>query len=412
MKRIVIVASSQSYRTGDFLEAAELLRLDWILASDVPPPITGGRQIEVDFSDTTGAARAIADLNPLPDAVISVDDQGVEVAAEASRMAGLPHNSALAVAATRDKGRMRDLLARADVPGPDYRLVKDGEAAGAAAELGFPVVLKPVNLSASRGVIKATNETEARTAEARIRSILYNSTLDTSAPLLVESYIGGDEIAIEGVVENGLVDVLAVIDKPEQLEGPFFEETILVTPSRHDVEDIAASVDLVQQAISALQLETGPVHAEVRISSNGPRLIEIAARTIGGLCGRALTFGLLGESLEALVLKAALGIRTTDPKPTRPASGILMLPIPASGLLSGVEGIDATMQLEGVDAIEITIANGHRVTALPEGDRYLGFVFASGMDPDQVETTLRKAAQEIEVTIDGESMTPAVDRLA
>lgn len=409
VKRAVIVSSGESYRTRDFLAAAELLRLDYILASDALTPIAGANQIEVDLADTDAAARTIAAVEPSPDVVIAIDDQGVLVAAAASRLLNLAHNPAGAVAATRDKGLMRALLHKAGVRQPDFRLAGVGDVPEVAASIGFPVVIKPRTLSASRGVIRADNSGAALIAESRIRAILSAAGENAAGELLVESFISGDEIAIEGLVDRGEIEVLAVIDKPVSLDGPYFEETLFVTPSRHPGEAVREAVDVVQDAVSALGLVTGPVHAEVRLTEHGPHLVEVAGRTIGGLCGRALSFGLLGESLEALVLKAALGLGTADHSPARPASGVLMLPIPAAGVLSEVEGISEALQIEGIDGVEITVPRGRSVTPLPEGDRYLGFVFASGMNPAAVEDALRLAAQELTVNIDGESMRPAVE---
>ncbi len=409
VKRVVIVASAESYRTADFLGAAGLLRLDVVIASDGLSPLADASRVHVDLTDVEGAATEIAAIEPTPDAVVAVDDQGVLVAAAANRLLGLSCNPASAVTATRDKAVMRELLASAGVRQPRFRLAGIGQIPDMADALGFPVVIKPRTLSASRGVIRADDREGARSAEQRVREILARAGQDPESDVLVECFVEGDEIAIEGLVSDGELEVLAVIDKPDPLDGPFFEETLFVTPSRHPDHVIEASVGVVQQAVAALGLVTGPVHAEVRLSETGPHIIEIASRTIGGLCGRALSFGLLGESLEAVVLKAALGVSTSDLGPARPASGVLMLPIPATGVLSDVDGIAEALEIDGIDGVEITIARGRRVMALPEGDRYLGFVFASGQDPEHVEDSLRTAAQAMSVTIDGESMRPAVE---
>ncbi|MBT8248933.1 MAG: ATP-grasp domain-containing protein [Acidimicrobiia bacterium] len=409
MKRVVIVASAESYRTADFLGAARLLRLDVVVASDGISPIAGASRVHIELADVERAAIEIASIEPTPDAVVAIDDEGVLIAAAASQLLGISCNPPSAVEATRDKAIMRALLARTGVRQPRFRLAGIGQIPDMAHALGFPVVIKPRTLSASRGVIRADDREGARAAEERVRKILAKAGKDPESDLLVEQFIEGEEIAIEGLVSDGELEVLAVIDKPDPLDGPFFEETLFVTPSRHPAHVIEASVGVVQQAVAALGLVTGPVHAEVRLSETGPNLIEIASRTIGGLCGRALSFGLLGESLETVVLKAALGVSTSDHEPTRPASGVLMLPIPATGVLSDVDGMTEALEVDGIDGVEVTVARGRRVTALPEGDRYLGFVFASGQDPEQVEDSLRAAAQVLSVTIDGESMRPAVE---
>ena len=400
MKRVVVVASGQSYRTGDFVAAAGLLQVDAIVAADVAPPLAG-KQIEIRLDDPAGAARRIAALRPLPDAVVAIDDQGVAVAARASADLGLVHNPPQAIAATRDKLSMRRLLAAAGVHQPRFSPVAPGSGPAVAAELGFPVVFKPTGLSAGRGVIRADDAGSARRAEARIRAMLAEPGL----PLLAEEYLPGTELIVEALLVDGHLEVLAVIDKPDPMEGPFFEETLLVTPSRHRPGVQEAAIGLTRSAVAALGLKTGPIHGEVRVGPDGSLwLLEVAARSIGGLCGRALSFGLVGESLEVIILRSALGMPMLDTTPARPAAGVLMLPIPATGMFTGVDGLEEARAVDGIDDVTMTIVPGRRVEALPEGDRYLGFVFAGGADPAAVERSLREAATRLTVMVDGEEM--------
>ena len=410
MKRVVIVAAKESYRTGDFVSAASLLRVDTVVATDASPPLSGGGQIQIDLADPDAAAETITALAVKPDAVVAIDDQGVVVAAKAAEMLGLKHNAVTAVAATRDKLAMRDLLTEANVAQPAYRAASPGTVARHARELGYPVVVKPRSLSASRGVIRADGPEQAVAAEDRIRAILADAGRYPGARLLVESYVAGQEVALEGVLVGGDLEVLAIIDKPDPLDGPFFEETLYTTPSRHSNETQRAVAALAGSAAKALGLHTGPIHVELRIPPHDdPVVLEIAARSIGGLCGRAFTFGLPNESLEVLILRSALGLPTVDTRPARPATGVLMLPIPATGTLTGVDGVEEALTIEGVDAIDITIPIGRRIVALPEGDRYLGFVFASGIDAGSVEQTLRIAGNTLTVAVDGENIRPPVD---
>ena len=406
MKTAVIVAGCESYRTGDFLAAASLLRLETVVATDAPAPIddTAGH-VEIDLGDPVNAAARIVDAVPDAAAVIAVDDEGVQTAALVAETLELPHNPPEAVNATRDKLAMRRLLASAKIAQPRFAEAGTGDVPEVAARIGFPVVVKPVGLSASRGVIRVDGAVDAPRAELRIRNILAAAHRDPAEPLLVEQYVPGVELAIEGLLVDGDLQVLAVIDKPDPLVGPFFEETMFVTPSRHPVHIQHAAVALVGDAARALGLRVGPIHAEVRIPLDGPaKLIEIAARSIGGLCGRSLTFGLLGESLEVVLLRSALGITSSDTALGRPSSGVLMLPIPASGTLTGVEKIEAVKAITGIDDVAITVTDGRPVQALPEGDRYLGFVFASGATPVDVKGALRRAAATLIVTIDGEEV--------
>jgi len=406
MKTAVIVAGCESYRTADFLAAASLLRLATVVATDTRAPIDGtAGYVEVDFADPVEAAARIVVAVPDAAAVIAVDDEGVHTAALAAEALQLPHNPSEAVIVTKDKLAMRRLMASAGIAQPRFAEAGVGDVPEVAAHIGFPVVVKPVGLSASRGVIRVNGAVDAPPAEFRIRKILAAAHRHPSEPLLVEQYVPGVELAIEGILVDGDVTVLAVIDKPDPLEGPFFEETMFVTPSRHSPHLQEAAVALAGDAARALGLRVGPMHAEVRMSPDGSvQLVEIAARSIGGLCGRSLSFGLLGESLEVVVLRSALGTSNSDSGLGQPATGVLMVPIPASGIFTGVENIEQAKAITGIDEVDITVMKGRPVQALPEGDRYLGFVFASGATPDAVEDALRQAAATMIVTIDGEEV--------
>jgi biotin carboxylase len=405
-KQVAVVAGQSSYRTPDFLAAASLLRIEAHLVGDGDFP-AGGSGLEVCLDDPEAAAKVLAERLPTVDAVVGVDDQAVLAATATAARLGLRHNPIEAVAATRDKALLRKRLAAGGISQPEHRLAPPGAVLPAATEIGFPVVVKPTGLSASRGVIRANNPNQAAVAENRVRAILESAGLPPTESLLVEQYLPGDEIVIEGLLGAEGLEVLAVIDKPDPLEGPFFEETLFVTPSRHDPSVQKKAVELTQDAIRTLGLQVGPVHAELRIGPDGEcYVIEIAARSIGGLCGRALSFGLLGESLEVLILRSALGLVSQDSSPARPATGVLMLPIPATGTLTGVSGLEQARLVPGIDDITITIPTGRRVEMLPEGDRYLGFVFAGGPDPESVEEALRQAGNELAITIDGEEVRP------
>ncbi|MEA2000953.1 MAG: ATP-grasp domain-containing protein [Actinomycetota bacterium] len=406
MKRVVIVAGKASYRTADFLAAASLLRVEAYIVGDGELP-AGNPGLVVDLGDVSRSAAAIAARYPNVDAVVAMDDQGVLAAAAAGELLGLRHNSLDAVAATRDKAVLRGRLAGSNVMQPRHRTAPPGMVPRAAAAIGYPVVVKPTGLAASRGVIRVDGPDTAVATEDRVRAILKSAGVPQSQQLLVEEFVPGDEIVIEALLGADGPEVLAIIDKPDAMDGPYFEETLYVTPSRHNPDHLGDAIALVAKAVTALGLETGPIHAEVRISPQGVcYLIEIAARSIGGLCGRSLSFGLLGESLEVMVLRSALGLSTLDASPGRPAAGVLMLPIPATGTLTEIAGIEAARAIDGIDDISITIPIGRRVETLPEGDRYLGFVFAGGSDPESVENALRRAGNELAITIDGEEVRP------
>jgi hypothetical protein len=400
---LVLVVPAGSYRATDFVAAARALRVDLVVASDGDLPmgdIGRSRSLTIDFPRPEWSASRIANVRPRPDAIIAVDDSGVLIASLASTILGVGSNPAIAAAATRDKAQMRGLLASAGVSQPPFRLARRTAVAAMAADLGYPCVVKPRGLSASRGVIRVDNEREAEAAEDRIRQIVADSGGDPDEELLVEAFVPGPEVAVEGMIVRGELVVLALLDKPDALDGPYFEETMFVTPSRHAHPLQEEIVRVVRGATSSLGLVSGPVHAEVRIGPYGVVLIEVAARAIGGLCGRALTFGLLGESLESVIIRSELGIPGAGLDSAAVATGVLMIPIPDAGRLIAIDGVEEALAVEGITEFDQTIANGRTVRPLPEGSRYLGFVFATGPSPEEVERSLRTAHDRLIIAIE------------
>lgn len=409
MPRVLLLLATRTYRAEDFLEAAARLGIEVTVGAggsqavaDMVPDAT----LELDFSDPERAARAVVEFaaeHPL-DAVISAEDDGALVAAIASAALSLPHNSVESVAAARYKHRMRAALARAGLASPAHRVCSvDEHPAEAARHIGYPCVLKPVHLSASRGVIRADDPAQFVTAFRRIVDILRQPDVvgrnDEAANLiLVEEFIPGDEVALEGLLTAGDLRVLALFDKPDPLQGPFFEETLYVTPSRRPAEERRAIAACVAATARALGLHHGPVHAELRINEDGVWMIEIAPRSIGGLCSRALTFG-AGVALEELILRHAVGMRTDDLTRESDAAGVLMIPIPRAGILGEPRGVDEAEAVGGIRGVKISIPIGQEVVPPPEGHRYLGFILASGETAAEVESALREAYRKLDIPI-------------
>jgi biotin carboxylase len=363
--RVLLVLPTTTYRAADFLKAASSLGASVVVATEDEPPLLAERAVRVDLDDPAAAAAAMLERDDrLPiDAVVAVDDRGVLPAAHAAQRLGLAHNPPEAVAATRDKAKLRALLAAQ----PDFEVL--GEA---PPTLPYPLVVKPLDRAGSTGVIRVDGEDQAREAMARIRAIVGDG-----AALLAERFVPGDELSVEGLLRDGDLEVLAVFDKPDPLDGPYFEETIYVTPSRQPGDVLDRVERLVADACRAVGLREGPVHAEVRIDGDRVVVIEVAARSIGGLCSRALTFG-AGVSLEELILRHALGMPLDGLERERAASGVMMLPIPRSGVLREVAGRDDARAVPGILGLEVTIPPGRAVRALPEGDRYLGSCSRAG----------------------------------
>ena len=333
------------------------------------------------------------------DAVVAVDDGGTRVAAAVAERLGLRGNPPDAVDRARDKAAMRAAFGAAGVPQPDYRVMRAGdEAAAIAAELGPPVVVKPLSLSMSRGVIRADDPQSAADAALRVRAILGEAGEDPAARLLIERFVPGREVAVEAIMRDGRFEPLAVFDKPDPLDGPYFEETLYTTPSRLPDATLEEIERQAAQAAAALGLRDGPVHAEMRVHGDSVVTLELAARSIGGLCSRSLRFG-LGVSLEELILRQALGLPLDSVRREERAAGVMMLPIPNAGVLHEVRGQDDARAVPGIGGVEITVAPGRSVRPLPEGDRYLGFIFAKADTPDEVEAALREAHGWLDVEI-------------
>jgi len=401
---LLLLLPTSTYRAGDFLQAARALGAEVVVASErrqALAGVMGHRALTVNCKNPDEAADSIARLaarKPL-DAVVAVDDEGVLVAALAGQRLGLAHNPPDAAARSQDKAAMRRALEDAGVPQPEFRMAgPDAEVAGLAAEVGLPCVVKPVSLSGSRGVIRADDREAAVVAAKRVRAILADAGEDPEAPLLVERYIPGDEVAVEGLLRGGTLEPLAVFDKPDPLEGPYFEETIYVTPSRLPPETLDAIVRMTADAAAALELVEGPIHAELRIDGGRAWVLELAARSIGGLCSRSLRFG-VGVTLEEVILRHALGLPIDDLRRESAASGVMMIPIPRAGILEEVRGQDRARAVSGIAGLELTIGPGRQVKPLPEGDRYLGFLFARADGPEGVEQALRTAHGHLEIVI-------------
>ena len=406
MARVLLLLPSGTYRARDFLAAARALGAEAVVASDRRQAMSsalGDRALTVSLRDPEAAADrivALAERTPL-DAVVAADDAGVLPAAHACERLGLRGNPPPAAARTRDKASLREALAAAGIAQPDFRVAAPGAEIGRLArEVGLPCVVKPLSLSASQGVIRADDPAAAARAGERGRAILAEAVPGASDErLLVERYLPGAEVAVEALLRGGELEVLAVFDKPDPLEGPYFEETLLVTPSRLPASSVRAVERATAAAAAALGLREGPVHAELRVTGEEEvAVLELAARTVGGLCARTLRFG-LGVSLEELVLRHALGLPLGGLRREAAAAGVMMLPIPRAGVLEAVSGQERALAVRGIAVLELSLPPGRPVLPLPEGDRYLGFLFARGEAPEAVERALREAHGELEIRI-------------
>ena len=411
MPRVLLLLPTTTYRTSDFLAAAVNVGAEVTVASEEPSTFEGANPaglLTLDFRDPGECARRVVEFSrryPV-DAVVGVDEETALAAAAISEALGLPSNPPSAAAAARDKALLREALGAAGVPSPRAQVfrLEDGPAA-AATRVAYPCVLKPTFLAGSRGVIRADDPASFEAAWRRIAAILAEPEVaarggEAARKILVEEFVSGVEVAVEGLLTRGAFEVLAVFDKPDPLEGPYFEETIYVTPSRLPPATLEGVRRVTERGCRALGLEHGPIHAELRVGPEGPVMIELAARSIGGLCSRTLQFG-AGLSLEELILRHALGAPEVTPHRRNEAAGVMMIPIPRAGRLEAVRGLEEAGGVPGIVDVVISAHPGQTLVPLPEGSRYLGFVFSRAADPALAEAALREAHSKLVFEIRG-----------
>ena len=410
MPRVLLLLPTTTYRTKAFIDAALKLGVDVVAASERRSMLGSNSPeslLTLSFFDPEQAAHEIVDYHgryPI-DAVIPVDEDTAVAAAHVARRIGLNHNSIQSTEIAKNKHRMREVLKAAGVRAPAFRRFSlDDDPGGAASQVNYPCVVKPAALSTSRGVMRADNPAQFIEAVRRLDAMLALPDAKRRAgawsrDALAEEFIPGFEVAVEGLVTDGRLRVLAIFDKPDPLDGPFFEETIYVTPSRLSEQARAGIEATTSAAIRAMGLTCGPIHAELRVNSLGAWVIEVAARPIGGQCSRALNF--TGDvSLEELILRHAIGEDVTRVVREEAAAGVMMIPIPRGGVLRKVGGVNEARAVPGIEDITITAHITQELVPPPEGSSYLGFIFSRAADPAQAEAALREAHSRIEFVIE------------
>ena len=381
MKRILLVASTTGYQIRAFSGAAEALAIELILASDrchVLDDPWRDQAVAVRFEDPLAALEQVCARGPF-DGIVAVGDRPAQVAAQIGEALHLHFSAPGAVAAASNKLLSRDRFQVAGLNVPEFHVNQ--------APMRYPAVLKPLGLSASRGVIRVNNDREFFAARDRIRKIV---EYETEKSILAEDFIPGREFALEGIVRAGRLHMFALFDKPDPLDGPFFEETIYVTPSREPAGIQNAIFEAAARGVAAMGLTDGPIHAEMRVNDRGVWVLEVAARPIGGLCARALRFE-NGASLEEILLRNAVGEDVSRLSLAPGAHGVMMIPVPGKGVFLGVEGVESARRVDGVEDVIITAKEGQTLLPLPEGASYPGFIFARGENAAAVENSLRNA---------------------
>lgn len=415
MPRLLLLLPATTYRAEAFLEAARRVQVSVTIGIERVSeglPVASSDVLLLDVRHPQAAAQTVVEFarqHPI-DAVIGVDDVTAVTAAAIAEAVGLPHNSVASVTAARNKRQMRELLSRQGIPVPRHRVFPlDGDSRAFAKQVVYPCVVKPLILSASCGVVRANDEEEFESAFRRIGALLTNLNLvavdEQARWILVEDFVPGVEVALEGLLTKGVLQPLAMFDKPDPLDGPYFEETVYVTPSRLSSDLQQKIVACANQTAKALGLREGPVHGEFRVNENGVWVIEMAARAIGGRCSRTLDFA-AGMSLEELILRHTLRMPLPPLARQEQAAGVMMLPIPYSGRLHEVRGQAEARAVPGVVELTITAEPGDELIPLPEGTRYLGFLLTRGKTPEEVERSLRDAHHRLTVVISASPQTP------
>lgn len=425
MRTVLLLATTTGYQTRSFGEAAEKLGVRLVFATDRCDRLEDpwwDQAIPIRFHDEERSVRAIVDAvnGNAPAGVLTVGDRPTLVAARAAQALGLPGNPPEAACASRNKLAFRLALKAGGLPVPWFQPVpSDRNPREMAADIPYPCVVKPLALAGSRGVIRANDAEEFVAAFDRVRRLLQATDVRVERDaahnsILIESFIAGREFALEGLLTGGSLRPLALFDKPDPLDGPFFEETIYVTPSTAPLAEQQRIEEAIAAAARALGLRHGPVHAECRVNDEDVFVLEVAARPIGGLCSRALRFTAAGHkgppygdnreagviALEELLLRHAMGEDVSSYEREPRASGVMMIPIPRRGIYRGVDALDEARAVQGIDDIQITAKADQLLVPLPEGKSYLGFVFARGDDPDAVVSTLRSAHAKMRFRID------------
>lgn len=413
-KRLLLFATKLGYQTRMFNAAAEKLGVDLAFVTDRCNRLNdpwNDHAIGVHFEHPEAAAHSVLQAQrELPvDGVLALGDRPGPTAAYVARSLGILYNHPASVEACRNKLRMREVLRDAGLPVPPFRSVAlHPLPEPALLGIAFPCVLKPLSLSASQGVLRANNREEFLAGTTRLKHLLESPEIRaTHEPgldrMLVESYLPGREVAVEGLITEGEPRILAIFDKPDPLEGPYFEETIYVTPSRLPAHEQPAIERSFVDSVRALGLTHGPVHAEFRLNDQGVWPIELAPRPIGGLCAQALRFKISGSTeaigLEELLLRHALNLPGATATRESAASGVMMIPVPHSGILERIDGEEEARRVAGITSLEITARLHDYIAAWPEGSSYLGFLFAHANDPASVESSLRQAHAKLHFTL-------------
>jgi biotin carboxylase len=417
VRNVLVVATTTGYQIRSFGEAAQRLGVRLAFASDRCDRLEDpwwDQAIAVRFHDQEQSVAAVVSAynGMAPDGIVAVGDRPAVLAAHLARAFNLTWHPPDAAAISRNKRLSRSALRTAGLPSPWFESASiDADVRSIADAVAYPAVVKPLALSGSRGVMRVDNAAGCVAAFERLRKLLKSPDVQVERDqvhdeVLVEEFIAGAEYAVEAVLDHGRLQLLAIFDKPDPLDGPFFEETIYVTPSVADGLLQRRIETTVSGAARAMGLYHGPIHAECRVRGESVYVLEVAARPIGGLCARSLRFVKNETSdtvaFEEVLLRHAMGEAIDAWRREDVASGVMMIPIPRGGIFRSVHGVDHAHAVPGIEDVQITVKAETQLVSLPEGKSYLGFIFARGEHPGVVERALRDAHARLHFVIDRE----------
>lgn len=406
MKNILLLVPTETYRAEAFITGAAALGVSLTIASERRQAMAasmGRRTLVVSMQNPEVGLKQIEQAadNMQFDAIISVDDGGLATAALASKKLGLKYISTNSAQMSNNKIAMRKRLEQTEISKPWFLVHKPTNKISitTGAIPSFPIIVKPASLSGSIGVMRIDAPEDVESALALCESIQMDHGCGGDTQTLIEQYISGVECAVEAMVFNDQLKILAIFDKPRPLEGPYFAETIYVAPSERDREIQNKLQSTLEEARKALEIKTGPIHAEFRITSDREvYLIELAARSIGGMCSNAIPLS-GGRSLEELIIAEALGMEIPEFAIENQASGVFMMPVPAKGVLRSISGVEEAKSTRWITNVTLSMMINSEVSPIPYDARYVGFIFAKAPTSRAVVEALEEAFKKIEIEI-------------
>ncbi len=384
MKKLLLVIPENSYKSNDFVVAAEKLGIDFLI-------ITDSEQVSSKFSDTVIINKFDAELNKnnlkkLKDVthVLPVDHSALKFSGYLVDLLEVKGNKLESINLSMNKYESRKIFNSLLDIKVNNEIIKNIDDVNTFINKNGTSVLKPIYGTASKSVLKINNVEKNKEQIEKLMQDCFDQDL------VIEEYIDGKEYALEGTIINSELKKIVIFDKPVEYKHPYFEESIYITPSELSSEAEKRVVSIVDKACKKIGLEDGPVHVEFKINENQIFIIEINPRMIGGLCSRCLSFGLFKVSLEEIILHAFMNNELKNIELLNNYVGVLMIPTPKSGKFISINK-EELENIPNISNVEITVPEGSDLLEPPYGDKYLGFAFSQGIDKKTVNESLLTA---------------------